>query len=126
MITPDIDKAIAILKDAIDEVYRSHTYRAPEVYALAGFASELIYAVEEGVPEPQIVHTIEELEALDQNTVLGAWHEDLEMECIFLEAREWLKEDAIPPLVVVASGEQVRKSERKLEQDEVWQKISGL
>lgn len=66
--------------------------------------------------EPQIIRTIKELEKLDPDTVLGVWHEELEMGCIFLEAREWSLEDMIPPLVIVATGEQVRAAQQALKE----------
>lgn len=66
--------------------------------------------------EPQIIRTIKELEKLDPDTVLGVWHEELEMGCIFLEAREWSLEDTIPPLVIVATGEQVRAAQQALKE----------
>ncbi|MCK2199178.1 hypothetical protein [Corynebacterium callunae] len=66
----------------------------------------------------EIIRTVGELEALDPNTVLGVWHEELEMGCIFLEAREWILEDVIPPLAVIATGEQVRQARQTREKEQ--------
>lgn len=66
----------------------------------------------------EIIRTVGELEALDPDTVLGVWHEELEMGCIFLEAREWILEDVIPPLAVIATGEQVRQAQQALKEQQ--------
>lgn len=60
--------------------------------------------------EREMICTREELDALDPDTILGVWHTELEMECIFLEAREWAQEELFFPLVIIATGEQARYS----------------
>lgn len=64
---------------------------------------------------PQIIRTVDELDVLDPDTVLGVWHPELEMGCIFLEAREWVMEERIPPLAIIATGEHVRAAREALE-----------
>lgn len=68
---------------------------------------------------PHIIHTIEDLEALDPDTVLGVWHPELEMGCIFLTADEWLSE-SFPSvaLAVIATAEQVRAARNALEENQ--------
>lgn len=68
---------------------------------------------------PKIIRTVEQLDALDRDTVLGVWHPELEMGCIFLTAEEWLNE-SFPSvaLVVIASGERVRAARQALEKEQ--------
>lgn len=68
--------------------------------------------------EREMICTREELDALDPDTILGVWHEELEMGCIFLEAREWILEDRIPSLAVIATGENVRRARQALEKEQ--------
>lgn len=66
-----------------------------------------------------IIRTIEELEALDPDTMLIS-KDELWEPCIPMHAGEWLGDwhvdpDGIFPLAVIATGEQVRQARQALE-----------
>lgn len=69
---------------------------------------------------PQIIRTVEELEALDPDTQLTRWwvgHRDP----IVMTWSDWMGDwgidgDGIFPLAVIASGDQVRRARKALEE----------
>lgn len=69
---------------------------------------------------PQIVRTVEELEALDRDTLLGLWHEELDDGHIFITAAELLNEpegwNTDIHFAVVAAGDHIRDVRKALEE----------
>lgn len=67
-----------------------------------------------------IINTVEQLEALDRETLLGLWHPELDYGHIFLSVEELLDQsDPWNPsvhFVVIATGDQVRQARKALEE----------
>lgn len=108
-----------LVEDSLDPDFTDSPSKMRKLRAAAGeLASVTLGMIEDGKPAPQVIRTVRELEILDPDTVLGVWNEELEMGCIFLKAREWILEDSIPPLTVIATGEHVRAVQQALRDDQ--------
>ena len=107
----NINRALFVINETYkDEYVKQHMTPLEVTKALA----------KEGLlaPEPQIIRTVDDLHTLDPDTVLGVWHPDLHMGCIFMPAREWADEPSVPPLAVIATGDHVRAARQALEATE--------
>ncbi|WP_130841633.1 hypothetical protein [Corynebacterium neomassiliense] len=100
--TTNIDRAAEVIAQAMGEIACGYPSLMPEVAQALADAGLL-------TPAPQIIRTVEELEALDRGAVLmGApWHG------IF--TTHTISADDLPA-VVVATGEQVRAARKALEE----------
>lgn len=108
-----------LVQDSFDPDFTDSPSKMRKLRAAAdGLASVTLGMISDGKPTPQVIRTVRELEALDPDTVLGVWNEELEMGCIFLKAREWILEDSFPPLTVIANGEYVRAVQKALTDDQ--------
>ena len=108
-----------LVEDSFDPDFTDSPSKMRKLRAAAdGLASVTLGMIADGKPTPQVIRTVRELEALDPDTVLGVWNEELEMGCIFLKAREWILEDSFPPLTVIANGEYVRAVQKALKDDQ--------
>lgn len=61
-----------------------------------------------------IVTTRVQLRALDPGTLLAAWHPELDGGYICLTAQEWLQEEHVPYLVIIAAGSDFRAAHEAL------------
>lgn len=91
---------------------------APEAQIVNGLANE-VRNLENTVclPPPQIIRTIEELEAIDPNTVLTAFRDD-GVDVIFRAWDVWQNDDTAHfPAVVICGGEQLFSARNALQKE---------
>lgn len=87
---------------------------SPQAQAVNGLANE-VRDLES--LSPQIIRTVEELEALDPDTVLTAFRDD-GVDVIFRAWDAWQNDDTAHfPAVVICGGEQVFSARRALEKE---------
>ena len=84
-------------------------------------AGALAEAILDRLPAPQIIRTVEELEALDPDTLLIRSAQDWADPQIPMLATEWasdweIEPDGIFPLATIATADQVRAARKALEE----------
>ena len=112
--TTNIERAVNIVRRELDISYGE----------LNGTVEDAVQALSDvgllrvNIPAPQVIRTVEELQALDPETVLGVWNPALDMGCIFLTAGELVREPTDPRIrwAVIATAEQVRAARKALEE----------